>query len=333
MMDWTDRHYRYFMRQLSGHVLLYSEMVTMNALRYGDRRRHLDFSDEEHPLVLQLGGDDPALLAECARLAEQWGYDEINLNVGCPSERVQRGNFGACLMAEPPLVRDCLGAMAEAVNVPVTVKHRLGIDDQDSYEHVARFVEIVSAAKPARFTVHARKAWLSGLSPRENREIPPLRYDDVYRLKRDFPSLSIELNGGVRRLEDVRRHLASVDSVMLGRAAYEDPYLFAQADSEIFGLHGRGPSRREVVERMVPYAERQLEQGVKLNGITRHLLGLFNGQPGAKAWRRHLSENSHLPGVGAGVLLAAMERVPRSVLDAPPEPRALIGSGAGTPGR
>lgn len=319
MMDRTDRHFRYFVRQISGRALLYTEMVNMNALIHGDRRLHLDYTPAEHPLALQLGGDDPGKLAECARLAEEWGYDEINLNVGCPSERVQNGNFGACLMADPVRVRECLAAMGKSTRLPVTVKHRIGVDDLDSYGHLRRFVETVAESGAARFTVHARKAWLKGLSPRQNREVPPLRYDDVYRLKHEFPWLTIELNGGVRALPDIRRHLQHVDSVMIGRAAYQDPYLLATVDSEVFGEAAPVPSRAEVVRRMLPYVEVQLLAGISLNRISRHLLGLFNGRPGAKAWRRHISENSHLPGADGRLLTEALQRVPEAVAEQRPQ--------------
>jgi tRNA-dihydrouridine synthase A len=324
MMDWTDRHFRFFIRQITSRALLYTEMVNMNALLHGDVERHLAYSPEEHAISLQLGGDDPGKLARCARLAEEWGYDEVNLNVGCPSERVQSGNFGACLMADPELVRECLSSMRQAAAIPVTVKHRIGIDELDSYQDLARFVDIVSRSGAARFTVHARKAWLKGLSPRENREIPPLRHECVYRLKRDFPSLEIELNGGVRTLSEVRGHLERVDSVMLGRAAYEDPYLLAAADRELFGERGEAPSRREVVERMLPYVERRLAEGTPLNRMTRHMLGLFSGKPGAKAWRRHLSEHSHLPGADSGTIAEALARVPVDVADERPSSAAPL---------
>ncbi|MEX2534690.1 MAG: tRNA dihydrouridine(20/20a) synthase DusA [Trueperaceae bacterium] len=315
MMDRTDRHFRFLMRQITAKTLLYTEMVNMNALIHGDCERHLGLSAEEHPVALQLGGDDPLKLAKCAALGQEWGYAEVNLNVGCPSDRVQNGNFGACLMAQPELVRDCLMAMRGAVTIPVTVKHRIGIDDLDGYTHLARFVEIVAQSGARRFTVHARKAWLKGLSPRENREIPPLRYDDVYRLKHDFPALAIELNGGVRTVEQARQQLTKVDAVMVGRAAYEDPFLLAAADSEIFAESAVGPSRREVVERMLTYIEHQLATGTALNRTTRHMLGLFSGKPGAKAWRRHLSEHVHLPGADERVVVDALFKVPAEVLD------------------
>lgn len=317
MMDWTDRHFRFFIRQISARALLYTEMVNMNALVHGDRRLHLDYTPAEHPLALQLGGDDPVKLAECARMAEEWGYDEVNLNVGCPSERVQNGNFGACLMADPVLVRECLTAMSEATNAPVTVKHRIGIDELDSFDHLRRFVEVVAESGAARFTVHARKAWLKGLSPRENREVPPLRYDDVYRLKREFPELTIEINGGVRSISEIHRLLHHVDSVMVGRAAYQEPYRLALVDAELFGEETLAPTRAEVVQRMLPYVESQSRAGTPLNRISRHMLGLFSGQPGAKAWRRHISENSHLPGADERVLVEALQLVPDAVAEQP----------------
>ena len=275
MMDWTDRHYRYFMRRLTQRTLLYTEMVTTGAVLHGDKARHLDFSPEELPLALQLGGDDPAALAECARIAEDWGYTEVNLNVGCPSERVQSGNFGACLMAQPELVASCVAAMRGATSLPVTVKHRIGVDELDRYEDMANFVRVVSEAGPARFTVHARKAWLQGLSPKENRTVPPLRYEEVHRLKREFPHLSTEINGGFRTLEAIQSQLTKVDAVMVGRAAYETPYLFATVDKGVFGEDVVPVTRREVVQKMLPYVEAQLEKGVYLNRITRHMLGLF----------------------------------------------------------
>ena len=319
MMDWTDRHYRVLLRQITKRTLLYSEMVTTGALLFGDRDRHLEFSAVEKPLALQLGGDDPQALAACARLAESWGYDEVNLNVGCPSERVQRGRFGACLMAEPELVAACVAAMREATALPVTVKHRIGIDDLDRYEDLARFVDTVAAAGCDRFIVHARKAWLTGLSPKENRTIPPLRYGEVYRLKAEFPQLRIELNGGIDTLEAVRSQLAFVDGVMVGRAAYQTPYRLALADRLFYGSSEPAPTRREVVLGIIPYLEAMLAQGVYLSRITRHMLGLLAGQPGAKAWKRHLGEHAHRPGAGIEVLTAALQGVPEAVLDHNPE--------------
>jgi tRNA-dihydrouridine synthase A len=314
MMDWTDRHQRVFMRGVTRHALLYTEMVTMNAVLRGDRARVLGFSEVEKPLALQLGGDDPARLAECARIAQDWGYDEVNLNVGCPSERVKSGNFGACLMAQPELVAACVAAMRRAVEVPVTVKHRIGIDELDSFEQLTHFVSVVADAGAARFTVHARKAWLSGLSPKENRTVPPLRYEVVYRLKETFPALQLELNGGVRTLAEVEGHLGRVDAVMIGRAAYETPYALAGADARFYGAE-RVPTRRKVLEAVIPYVAKQLGRGVPLNSMTRHMLGLFAGQPGARLWRRHLSENAHRPGAGVGVLRDALGHIPDAVLD------------------
>ncbi|CAN5777792.1 tRNA dihydrouridine(20/20a) synthase DusA [soil metagenome] len=319
MMDWTDRHYRFFIRGLTRHTLLYTEMVTTGALLHCDQARHLDFSKEELPLALQLGGDDPRTLAECARFAETWGYSEVNLNVGCPSDRVQSGNFGACLMAQPEVVARAVAAMKNAVSIPVTVKHRIGVDDLDRFEDMANFVQVVSEAGADRFSVHARKAWLQGLSPKENRTVPPLRYEDVYRLKREFPGLAIELNGGVTSFEEVRTHLRHVDGVMLGRTAYENPYLFATADQTFYGSSTPPPTRREVVAKMLPYIEEKTREGLYLKHITRHMLNLFAGQPGAKAWRRFLSENAHLSGAGVTTVLEALNKVPDEVLDECPK--------------
>ncbi len=291
MMDCTDRHFRWLMRQISRHTLLYTEMVTMQAVMHGDRNLLLGYSPEERPISLQLGGDDPATLAECARIAEGLGYDEVNLNVGCPSERVASGNFGACLMDQPGRVADCVAAMRAVVAIPVTVKHRIGVDDRDSYEHMRGFVDAVAAAGCDRFTVHARKAVLGGLSPKENRTIPPLRYPDVYRLKAELPHLPIEINGGVRSLDAAAEHLGRVDAVMIGRAAYDDPYLFADVDRRFFADPREVPGRVEVALRYGEYAERVLAGAprLKLSGVTRHILGLFTGVPGAREYRRILS--------------------------------------------
>ncbi|MCX8077587.1 MAG: tRNA dihydrouridine(20/20a) synthase DusA [Geminocystis sp.] len=298
MMDYTDRHFRYVMRRLTKCTLLYTEMITTQALIHGDRHKLLDFSPEEKPVALQLGGDNPKHLAECARLGEDWGYDEINLNVGCPSSRVQEGNFGACLMAKPELVASCVAAMKRAVKIPVTVKHRIGIDDRDSYEDLANFVRLVSEAGCDRFIVHARKAWLKGLSPKENREIPPLRYEDVYCLKQEFPHLTIVINGGIKTLPQVKQHLQKVDGVMMGRAAIDNPYLFAYVDQEIYGVNRPVASREEIIESLYEYIDHWTGKKVKLNTITRHLLNIFAGQPGSKVWKRYLTENgnSGLPG-------------------------------------
>ncbi len=312
MMDRTDRHFRYFLRLLTPRTLLYTEMVTTGAiLRAEDRARFLDFDPAEHPIALQLGGDDPVQLAECARIAEDWGYDEVNINIGCPSDRVQKGSFGACLMAAPERVAAGVEAMRAAVKIPVTVKHRIGIDDQDSYEFMERFVDITAAAGSDRFSVHARKAWLSGLSPKQNREIPPLRYEDVYRLKRERPHLQIEINGGVKTVEDIAEHLRHVDAVMIGRAAYDDPYLMARGDRLIWGEDVPLPAPHDVIEAMYPYIEERLAAGVYLGRITRHLLNIFSGVPGAKAWRRHLSENAHRKGADVHVVEAALAKVPK----------------------
>ena len=317
MLDHTDRHARYLLRLLTSRTLLYTEMVTTGALLRGDAARHLDHDPAEHPLALQLGGSEPADLAACARLGARWGYDEINLNVGCPSPRVRSGTFGACLMYEPRTVADCVRAMLDASSVPVTVKTRVGVDHRDSYEELADFVATVADAGCRTFVVHARKAWLSGLSPAENRSIPPLQYDRVYRLKRDFPDLRVALNGGVTRLAAALAHLEHVDGVMIGRAAYEDCYLLAEADHLIFGEPGPGPSREEVIQAFLPYVERQLAQGVPLARMTRHLFGLFHGQPGARAWRRHLTEGAAHPQAGAEVIREAA-RHRQGGLDAPP---------------
>lgn len=312
MMDRTDRHYRYLMRQITKRTLLYTEMVTAQAIKHGDRDRLLGFSSEEKPLVLQVGGDDPQLLAACARIAETYDYDEINLNVGCPSDRVQSGNFGACLMTQPELVADCIAAMMAATSIPVSVKHRIGVDELDSYDYMARFVETVAATGCQRFSVHARKAWLKGLSPKENRDVPPLRYEDVYRLKCDFPHLWIEINGGIKTLKQTQAHLTQVDAVMIGRAAYDTPYLFADVDRRFFEEEGEVKTRSQIVHAMLPYVDHWTSQGLKLNSITRHMLMLFHGQPGSRTWRRHITEHACLPGASSDVLkdaLAAVEKI------------------------
>ena len=315
MMDRTDRHYRFFMRQITRRTLLYTEMVTTGAVLEGDRERTLGFDAREKPLALQLGGDDPRALSACARIAEELGYDEVNLNVGCPSDRVQQGRFGACLMAEPARVADAVAAMRAAVALPVTVKHRIGIDDLDRYDDMRAFVETVADAGCDRFSVHARKAWLSGLSPKQNREVPPLRYEDVFRLKRELPSLAIEINGGVTSLADAEEHLRQVDGVMIGRAAYDRPYLFADADRRFYGTDHAPPTRRQVLEAMVPYLEHWQRRGLTAGRITRHLLQLFAGRPGARVWRRHLSEHGPRAASGPELLRATMARIPAEVLD------------------
>jgi tRNA-dihydrouridine synthase A len=306
MLDWTDRHCRYFLRLITRRTLLYTEMVSTGALIHGDQDRHLRFDPAEHPIALQLGGSEPNDLARCARLGQDWGYDEVNLNCGCPSDRVQNGRFGACLMAEPALVADCMAAIKAAVTIPVTVKSRIGIDDRDSYQELVEFVGAVVEAGCDALIVHARKAWLQGLSPRENREVPPLRYDIVARLKVDFPGLTIAINGGVQTLEAVASFLTHLDGVMIGRAAYEDPWVLAGADQRIFGESWPQPTRHQVLEQFLPYVAHELAAGVPLGAMSRHILGLFHGQPGARAWRRHISEQAHRPGAGMGVLTAAL---------------------------
>jgi tRNA-dihydrouridine synthase A len=305
MMDWTDRHCRFFHRLLTRRALLYTEMITADAILHGDQRRLLGYSPEEHPVALQLGGSDPAKLAEAAAIGERFGYDEINLNVGCPSDRVQEGRFGACLMAEPELVAYCVAAISARVAVPVTVKCRIGIDDQDSEAALDRFVATVAQAGCCTFIVHARKAWLSGLSPKDNREVPPLDYSRVVRLKQARPELEIVLNGGISSLDEANHHLAHVDGVMVGRLAYQTPYLLADIDRTLFAENVVPLSRRQVIERLIPYAERHLALGGRLNNITRHTLGLYHGRPGARGFRRHLSENAVRSSAGADVLRSA----------------------------
>ncbi|WP_408607725.1 tRNA dihydrouridine(20/20a) synthase DusA [Enterovibrio coralii] len=310
MLDWTDRHCRYFHRILSKNALLYTEMVTTGAIIHG-KGDFLQFNEEEHPVALQLGGSNVADLAHCAKLAQERGYDEINLNVGCPSDRVQNGRFGACLMGEADLVAQCVAAMKEVVDIPVTVKTRIGIDDQDSYEFLVDFVRTVSEKGGCDdFTIHARKAWLSGLSPKENREIPPLDYPRVYQLKKDFPHLTMAINGGIKSLEEAEEHLKFMDGVMIGREAYQSPYLLAEVDSRLFGSDAPIIKRSEAVKAMFPYIEEQLSKGTYLNHISRHMLGIFQNMPGARQWRRHISENAHKPGSGIEVLEAALAKIP-----------------------
>lgn len=309
MMERTDRHYRQFLRQISRHTLLYTEMVTTGAILHGDREYLIGFDPAEHPVALQLGGDDPADMTACARIAEDFGYDEVNINVGCPSDRVQKGNFGACLMAQPEVVAGCVAAMRDAVDIPVTVKHRIGIDDIDQYEHMLRFVDIVAQAGADRFSVHARKAWLQGLSPKENRNVPPLRYDEVYRLKQERPELVIEINGGVTTAEAIAAHLEHVDAVMIGRAAYDNPYLFATVDRDHFGDDHPIATRRQVAEAMVPYVDTWTARGLKPARIVRHMFHLFAGLPGTRAWKRHLTEQGCQLGRGGDVILEALDKV------------------------
>ena len=309
MMEWSDKHCRYLWRLISRHALLYTEMVTTGALIHGDRARFLDYHREEQPVALQLGGSNPVELALCAQMAEDWGYSEVNLNCGCPSDRVQQGMIGACLMAHPQLVAECVDAMRKAVSIPVTVKHRIGIDDMEDYAGLVAFVSAVAEAGCETFIVHARKAWLKGLSPKENREIPPLQYDMVHQLKRDFPHLEIIINGGIKTLAESQQQLQSVDGVMVGREAYSNPYLLAQVDETIYNDNHPIPTREDIAAQYMAYCEAEMAKGVRLNHMTRHILGLYQGMPGARRFRRHISENVHKPGVGIEVLHAALAEV------------------------
>jgi tRNA-dihydrouridine synthase A len=306
MMEWSTSDCRTFWRLLTQKAVLYSEMVTTGALLHGDKRRFLDYNACEHPLALQLGGSDPVALAECARIAEGWGYDEVNLNCGCPSDRVQNGMIGACLMAEPDLVADCIAAMQAAVKIPITVKHRIGIDDMEDYEGLVRFVSTIAQTGCHTFIVHARKAWLKGLSPKENREVPPLQYDKVFQLKQDFPHLNIIINGGITSLEQSVYLLNQVDGVMMGREAYSNPYLLAQVDQQIYGVDKPVITREQVLDAFTHYCEEELAKGKRLNHMTRHILGLYNGLPGARQFRRVISEQAHKPGAGIDVLERAL---------------------------
>jgi|SRR5215471_5014304 len=306
MMDWSDRNCRYFFRLLAPSASVYTEMVTTGALIHGNVERHLRFDPAEHPIALQLGGSDPGELAHCAGLGERWGYDEINLNCGCPSERVQRGAFGACLMAEPQLVAECVSAMRDAVSIPVTVKHRLGIDRVEDYDFVFRFVDALARAGCGTFIVHARNAILKGLSPKDNREVPPLRYAEVYRLKQAFPQLSIVINGGITRWGEIDQHLAHVDGVMLGRAAYNDPYLLAQVERHL-GSESPRPTRAQIVHAMYLYARQETARGTPLRAIARHMLGLFHGEPRARLWRQRLCDAAALSRNDPNLLLQSLE--------------------------
>ncbi len=302
MMGWTDRHARYFLRLISRHALLYTEMVTTGALLHGPRQRLLQFHPAEHPLAIQLGGSEPTDLAECSRIAEQHGFDEINLNVGCPSDRVQSGSFGACLMAQPERVAECVAAMRDAVSIPVTVKCRIGIDEQDSYQVFASFVETVAGSGCDTFIVHARKAWLQGLSPKQNREVPPLRYEYVYRLKQAMPHLRVILNGGIQTHQQIAGHLRHVDGVMLGREAYHNPYVLCGIDQQFFGSSLPQRSRDEVIAELMDYIGAEMQNGARLHDITRHIHGLYHGVPGARAWRRKLSTRVYDKGAGSGLI-------------------------------
>lgn len=306
MMDWTDRHCRFFLRLMSKHARLYTEMVTTGAILYGDRERFLRFDPAEHPVALQLGGSEPEALARCAEIGTAYGYDEINLNCGCPSDRVQEGRFGACLMKEPERVAASVAAMKRETHLPVTVKTRIGIDDSEDYVFLRQFIETVAAAGCEIFIVHARKAWLQGLSPKENREIPPLQYEVVHRLKREFPQLTIVLNGGLKTLDACEEQLQALDGVMLGREVYENPYLMTEIDARLYGDRHVPMSRQDAAEALLDYVERELAQGAQLNHISRHILGLFRGQPGGRAFRRVISQNASRPGAGAEVIRAAL---------------------------
>ena len=309
MLDWTDRHARYFMRQLTQNALLYTEMITTGALIHGNREYHLLYNDEEHPVALQLGGSDPVAMAQCALYAQQAGYDEVNINVGCPSDRVQNGQFGACLLTTPSIVADCIDAMQQKVDIPVTVKMRTGVDDLDSYEHFTRFVDIVAAAGCQTFIVHARKAWLKGLSPKENREVPPLNYEMVYRLKQEFPDLEIIINGGINSIESCEQHLQYVDGVMLGRTAYQNQWILTEVDNKLFAGQVSQLDRVEIIRSFFPYIEKQLSMDVFFKHMSRHLMGIFHGQPGARKWRQTLSEKGTQKGAGLEVIEEALSYI------------------------
>ncbi len=308
MLDWTDRHCRYFYRVMSKHTVLYTEMVTTGAILFG-KGDYLAFNEEEHPLVLQLGGSDAKALTECAKLAEQRGYDEININVGCPSDRVQNGRFGACLMAEPEVVAECIQQMKNAVDIPITVKSRIGIDDQDSYEFLHKFIDVVAEADCQHFIIHARKAWLSGLSPKQNREVPPLDYQRVYNIKQDFPQLEISINGGIKTFEEANQHLSHIDGVMIGREIYQSPYMLTLADQQIWQSTKQQLTRQEVIDEMCDYIDRYVASGGRAWHVLRHMLGLCNGLPGARQFRRYLSECASQEGADSKILRQAFERV------------------------
>ncbi len=306
MLDWTDKHERYFLRLMSKHALLYTEMVTTGALIHGDKERHLGFNKEEHPVALQLGGSEPKAMGLCAKMAEDYGYDEVNINVGCPSDRVQSGAFGACLMAEADLVAENVSAMRQTVKIPVTVKNRIAIDEMDEYETLHNFIQTVSEAGCNTFIIHARKAWLKGLSPKQNRDVPPLNYELVYQMKQDFPNIEIIINGGIKTLDECGSHLQQVDGVMVGREAYHNPFIMNQVDEKIYGDSANTNTRFDVLESFIEYMEAQLKQGVYLKHMSRHILGLFPAMQGAKAWRRHISENAHKKGAGIEVIRTAV---------------------------
>lgn len=317
MMDWTDRHYRYFMRLISRHVVLYTEMITTGALLHGDAERFLRYDMSEHPVVIQLGGSEPGELAQCAKLAEQAGYDAVNLNVGCPSDRVQSGRFGACLMKEPNTVAAGVAAMCDVVDIPVTVKTRIGVDDNDSYAELVSFIETVNRAGCDTFILHARKAWLKGLSPKQNRDIPPLRYDVVEQLKRDFPTLNIQINGGIKDLITAKSIHANLDGIMIGREAYQHPYCMSTVDRDYFNDPSPIPTREAVIHMLLPYIETCLSEGLPLTRVTRHILGLFHEQPGAKHWRRYLSQEAHKPSANTETVVKALALMQHAAEESP----------------
>lgn len=308
MLDWTDKHCRYFYRLMSKHTVLYTEMVTTGAILHG-KGDYLSYNDQEHPLVLQLGGSDVKAMTECAKIAEQYGYDEVNINVGCPSDRVQNGRFGACLMAEPSLVAECVNEMQNATNIPTTVKSRIGIDDLDSYEFLHQFIEEVSKAECKHFIVHARKAWLTGLSPKQNRDVPPLDYDRVYQIKNDFQELEISINGGITSLSDANKHLEHIDGVMIGREAYNNPYILTNVDTDVYKFDSDKLSRSEIVDAMIPYINQHISNGGRAWHVLRHMLGLCNGLSGARKFRQHLSECAGKEGASGQILLDAFNKV------------------------
>ncbi len=309
MLDCTDRHDRYFMRLFSNNILLYSEMITTSAIVHGDRDYLLGFDETEHPVAVQLGGSDPEVLSRAAKICEDYGYDEINLNVGCPSDRVQSGAFGACLMAQPELVAECVVAMKSSTSLPVTVKHRTGIDDQDSWDELVKFTQLQVDAGVDALIIHARKAWLNGLSPKQNREIPPLQYDWVYKLKQLFSDTEMIINGGIKTLQQCQQHLQHVDGVMLGREPYANPYMLANVDAELFGGSSESVDRLQILQQFYPYIELQMGKGMKLSHVIRHIIGLFHGQPNGRLWRRYLSENSFKKGAGIEVIQQAANLV------------------------
>jgi tRNA-dihydrouridine synthase A len=309
MLDWTDRHERFFLRLISKHAVLYTEMVTTGALIHGDKERYLQFNNEEHPVALQLGGSDPKAMALCAKMAEDYGYDEVNINVGCPSDRVQNGAFGACLMAEPDLVAENVSTMQNAVDIPITVKNRIAIDEMDEYECLPKFLETVSGAGCKTFVIHARKAWLKGLSPKQNRDVPPLNYELVYQMKQDYPQLEIIINGGIKTLEQTEQNLEKVDGVMIGREAYHNPFMMSQVDQRLYGEAQNKDTEFEILNQYIEYMQKQMNKGVYLKHMSRHLLGLFTGQAGAKAWRRHISENAHKEGASIEVIQEAVRYI------------------------